>query len=166
MKTYKIGNKEIKGIELNQFVINSTEAIITVGMWNQLLEALNGCTFEKEDKPQSLKNGLTQPTTAHQWSDIKEAMRQDAETTCIFCDDSSPNPHLDYSCKHKTEPKSTLREEIMGAVRLRSNGGLVADKIISLFKDTLLKEISGRVLISYPKEYIYHDDIIKIIKSL
>ena len=51
------------------------------------------------------------------------------------------NQLLEALDEKKEEPKSTLREEIKGAVRLRSNDGLVADKILELMKSHLLQEI-------------------------
>ena len=85
-------------------------------------------------EPKSLKNGLTQPTTDHEWTD-------------------------------KQEPKSTLREEIMYYLLVTEDPtvNMKADKIISLFKDTLKKEIKKRV---QPGLYVYEDDLVEIIQNL
>lgn len=61
---------------------------------NQVIEALNSITVEKIREPEG-----------KQVSNLVEEKREETKP-CIFCDNSFPNPHLDYSCNHrKEEPK-------------------------------------------------------------
>lgn len=120
MKTYKINGKEIEEIEVKRKIPLEKHEFSTRDSelrqkFNQLLEALS----EKKEEPKSKRDLYDNPEKT------KWAMRSDTV----------------YKQICKLEPKSTLREEIKGAVRLRSNDGLVADKILELMKSHLLQEI-------------------------
>ena len=69
-------------------------------------------------------------------------------------------------CDKKEEPKSTLREEIASYLWESDapNTNIDTDKIISLFKDTLLKEIKDKETRLNP--FSEREEIINLIKNL
>ena len=71
-------------------------------------------------------------------------------------------------CEHvKEEPKSTLKEEMARIINLSGTSSITrADKIISLFKDTLLKEIRNKRRSVGYANYVYEEDLIEIIQNL
>lgn len=126
---------------------------------NQVIEALNSITVEKIREPEGKQ--VSNPSEEKRGTEKKEKWKPctcpKGSTDCDKCDG------VEYV---KEEPKSTLRESIFNIVdsNVDSDGGIgrdVSEEIISLFKDTLLKEMEKGEW-----EITSLEDIKEIIKTL
>jgi hypothetical protein len=190
-KVYKIGNKEIVledrksekywGAYNIAYARDIHDALVAV------LEALDGITTEKtlqqkqskaldekkEDYSDLLKRGYIGPEIELvKW---KEECKHDSGYTCGSCNSCGKNNPM---IGGKGEPKSTLREAtsdiIFGVHKYpeladftndltKFQTNLYADKIISLFKDTLLREVEYKFYGANDPKVI---DIINLIKNI
>lgn len=139
-KVYKINGKEIEKLEQHRFVDGVKTLARQVDL---LLEALD----EKKEEKYCDHGWYANPAENKRW--------------CYHCDTIEKIK--------KEEPKSTLKEEVRIIIHddIRLTTHEQADKIISLFKDTLLKEIE-KVRNNYVMYEIepYEKDIINLIKNL
>ena len=124
---------------------------------NQVIEALNSITVEKIREPEGKQ-------VSYPRDEKREKMAQDANYKNM-----PEYGEFWRNVKRSSieEPKSTLREATLKIVRTVADlqAEPVADKIISLFKDTLLKEIDK--LISIDGGYGYdRREIEQIIQNL
>jgi len=134
-KVYKINGKEIEKLEQHRFVDGVKTLARQVDL---LLEALD----EKKEEKYCDHGWYANPAENKRW--------------CYHCDTIEKIK--------KEEPKSTLKEATLKIVRTVADiqAKPVADKIISLLKDTLLKEMKKYSNIGL----VTNEDIEEIIKNL
>lgn len=159
MTKYIINGKEIEKPEPSRFVGSGMGVQRLAMQLNDLLEALDE---KKEEKIRELEG----KRVSYPRDEKREKMAQDANYKNM-----PEYGEFWRNVKRSSieEPKSTLREATLKIVRTVADlqAEPVADKIISLFKDTLLKEIE-KVRNNYVMYEIepYEKDIINLIKNL
>lgn len=131
---------------------------------------------EKREKMAQDANYKNMPEYGEFWRNVKRNSIEEPKSRThinILLEDDEEVENITYDGKEiwSKKPKSTLKEDIQNNLRgypiIRGIEGKLADKIISLFKDTLLKEIE-KVRNNYVMYEIepYEKDIINLIKNL
>jgi hypothetical protein len=177
VRKYRINGREICGFPERSY--GNVDITLSEERFNQILEALNE---EKEECN----------CYCHEDGDLKHCLQCEEETEAgcdhqyhisYNCTKCYPiQKELNLKCKHKNtgtclacyneaiEPKSTLREELDFLLSQKIyTVGSFGDKIISLFKDTLLKEINQYCADGFTSDdqsLVLKSEINKIIKNL
>lgn len=175
-KTYKIGNKEIERLDLTgEEVRRMCDGSAKVA--DKLIEIMKALNEEKEE-------------CKHDWIEYDREKNNTPIDICRNCPTTkqptslkeeklccASSNSMGLACTKCVEPKSTLKNNISNI--LYEDQFLlypqIADEIISLFKDTLLKEIKEIEMPEYQNDGAEHahagyvralEDIINKIKNL
>ena len=169
----------INGVEIEKIIENPQHLGGLVSKFNELLDALDEKKEECSTPLGKANRHIAMGDTIYSF-DIKEepkpqCVKENGYFVC-YCGKCEPD-NYPLPADFPKQPKSTLREATLKIVRTVADlqAEPVADKIISLFKDTLLKEIKETEMPEYQNEGAEHahagyvralEDITNIIKNL